>query len=206
MKEVMIKLLHLIEAHAGGPEFADELARAKVNFFSPVGAPGEKGANAEVELSNFIEWFVFNWPVSDAVNIWAKFLRHKGAECSPEELDILKQLNHQNYSLFLVKKIGPEKTAVIDLISQTKYKPVHGLSSGLNVGDLFLGRLITINNKFYLSEGAFFLPRGLSKFYRRRTKAVRKRQVKRDDFLEELRGVAMKSYRYPRMKLEEFYK
>jgi len=205
MKEVLLKLLHLIEAYAGGPEFEGELARAKENFFNPVGAPGGKGANAEVELANFIEWFIFNWPVSDAINLWAKFLRYKGAEVSPEELDVLKQLNHQNYSLFLVKKIGPEKTAVFDLISKTKYKPVHELSPGLHLGDFFLGRLITINEKFYFSEASFFLPRTLKKFYERRSKMARRQQIKRDDFIEELRGAAMKSYRYPRMKLEEFY-
>jgi hypothetical protein len=206
MREVLQRLLHRVEAFAGGMEYSRELAKAKQSFFNPVGAPGEKGENAEVELSNFIEWFVFDHKMENSGNVWSEFMRYKGAECTSEELEVLKQLNHQNYSLFLVKKADQEKALVRDLVSNQKYKPVQGLSRGLQKGDYFLGRIIIIDKKFYFSEATFFLPRSISEIFLERAKLVRKNRLDKDAFIEELRGLAMKSYRYPRMKLEELYK
>lgn len=206
MKEIILRLLHRIEAFAGGQEFSRELAKAKQNFFSPVGAPGENGANAEMELSNFIEWFVFEHKLEAGGNVWSEFLRYRGAECTEEELETLKQMNHQVYSLFLVKKADPESAVVTDLASNQKYKRVQGLSRGLQKGDYFMGRIMIIDKKFYLSEATFFLPRTVSEIFLERAKKVRKQKLGKDEFMEDLRGLAMKSYRYPRMKLEELYK
>ena len=132
MKTLLANLVRNIEEFAGSLEFASELTRAKKQFFAPVGAPGENGANAEVELSNFIEWFVFNWSLPDGLNVWAKYLRFQGSEHTPEELDLLKQMDHQIYSLFLVKKDKPGKEAVADIVTGKKYQPVHELSAGLH--------------------------------------------------------------------------
>ena len=206
MIEVLLRLLHRVEAYAGGQEFARELAKAKEKFFSPVGAPGEKGENAEVELSNFIEWFVFDRKLENGGNVWAEFMRYCGAECTNEELEVLKQINHQNYSLYLVKTADPERAVVKDLVSNQKYTPVQGLSRGLHKGDYFLGRIVIIDKKYYFSEATFFLPRSISKIFLERAKLVRKKRLNKDQFIEELRGLAMKSFRYPRMKLEELYK
>jgi len=202
------RLLHKIEEYAGGLEFAPELKAAKQKFFNPVGAPGKNGVreDAEVELSNFIEWFVFDWKLPDGQNIWAKFLRFKAAEYDASDLDLLKQMNHQNYSLFLVKKTGKDKACVADLVSKRKYRPVQGLSPSLQPGDLLLGRLLTINGRYFFTEALFFIPRSLQKIYQGRAKMVRKGKMDREQFAEELRAAAMKTIRYPRMKLEELYK
>jgi hypothetical protein len=206
MIEVLLRLLHRVEAFAGGQEYTRELARAKQSFFSPVGAPGEKGENAEVELSNFIEWFVFDHKLAAGGSIWTEFIRFKGAECTDEELEVLKQLDHQNYSLYLVNKADPEQAAVTDLASKKKFKPVKGLSRGLQKGDYFLGRIIIINEKFFFTEAVFFMPRNISKIFLELAKKTRKGRMDKDKFVEDLRSLAMKSIRYPRMKLEELYK
>jgi len=206
MKTLLANLVRKIEEFAGSLEFASELTRAKKQFFAPVGAPGENGANAEVELSNFIEWFVFNWSLPDGLNVWAKYLRFQGTEHTPEELDLLKQMDHQIYSLFLVKKDKPGKEAVADIVTGKKYQPVHELSAGLHRGDYFVGRLMLINDGYFFTEALFFIPKRLEKIFKVSAKMVRKSKLSSDVFVEELRALAMKSFRYPRMKLEELFK
>ena len=202
------RLLHKLEEYAGGLEFAQELKTAKQKFFNPVGTPGKNGAreDTEVELANFIEWFVFDWKLPDGQNLWAKFLRFKAAGYDASDLEILKQMNHQQYSLFLVKKNSPGKACVADLVSKKKYRPVQGLSPSLQAGDLFLGRLLTINGQYFFTEAFFFAPRPLGELYERRAKLVRKGKMDREQFLEELRNSVIKAIRYPRMKLEEIYR
>ena len=195
-----------IEEYAGSLEYASELTRAKKQFFAPVGAPGENGANAEVELGNFIEWFVFTWALPDGLSIWSKYLRFQGTEHTPEELEILKQMDHQIYSLFLVKKDAPGRETAVDIVTGKKYQPVHELSAGLYRGDYFVGRLIIINNEYFFTEALFFIPKRLEKIFKARAKLVRKGKLGHDLFVEELRALAMKSFRYPRMKLEELFK
>lgn len=208
MNNALPRLLHAIEEYAGGLEYGHELKQAKEKFFSPVGAPGKNGAraDAELELANFIEWFIFDWKLPDGESIWANFVRFRGAKLDPEDLDALKQLSRQNYSLFLVKKTGPGKTAVKDMVSGETFKPVQNLVGALRRGDMFLGRMITINGQYYFTEAIFVIPRSLEKIYKPRAKLVRKGGLRKDEFTDELRGLAMKTIRYPRMKLEEFYK
>ena len=207
MSAVLQRLLHKIEEYAGDPEFAPELKAAKEKFFAGVGQPGEKGAkaDAEVELSNFIEWFIFDWKLPDGQSIWAKFIRFKGAEFDPDELDILKQLDHQVYSLFHVKRIG-EKAAVKDIVSRKSYRPISNLTPAVQPGDLFLGRMIAINGKYFFTEAIFMIPRALEEIYKPHSKLVRKGKMGQDDFTDEVRGLTMKTIRYPKMKVVEFHK
>jgi len=204
--EILQKLLQRIEEYAGSEEYALELERAKERFFNPVGKPNEKVETSETELANFIEWFIFDWRLPDGHNLWSKFLRYKGRELSPIELEVLKQIGHQIYSLFQVQAKNSERSRVKDLISGIQYKAVHNLSSALQKGDYFLGRMMVVEEKFYLTEAFFFLPKAMHKFYAKRIKMVRRNKFSKEEFLEELRGLAMKSSRYPRMRLEEFYR
>ena len=184
-----------------------ELKEAKEKFFAGVGQPGEKGAraDAEVELSNFIEWFIFDWKLPDGQSVWAYFMRFKAAEFDPQELEVLRQLSHQVYSMFYVKRIGAKAT-VRDIVSKKAYKPIQDLTPALQPGDLFLGRLFEVNGKYFFAEAFFVVPRSLQEIYKPHSKLVRKGKMRQDDFTDEVRNLTMKTIRYPKMKVVEFHK
>jgi len=205
MKQVLSQLLQKIELYAGEERFAQELERAKEKFFNPVGFASENGEIAELELANFIEWFIFDWKLEQDKSLWEKFLEEKGDELELIEKETLKEFSSQKYSLFLVKKIAPGQAKVKDLLSKEKFNPVYGLSAGIEKGDFILARIVFSAGQACFTEAFFYLPRTLAKFYQKKARLVRKKQLEKNKFLEELRSIAIKFQRYPRMKLEEYY-
>jgi hypothetical protein len=206
MNTTLQKILHRVEEYAGNEEFGRDLNQAKEHFFSPVGIPGERGSNPEIELLNFIEWFIFEWPLADGLRIWEKFRGNTNGGFSAEEMEMLNSFSTYNYALFQLKKADPENMTVLDVIADQKIKKVVGMGTALRPGDYFLARLVFFRGQPVMTEALFILPKNMSKLFIRKAKMVRKGKSGKALTVEELRGLAMKAVRYPRMKLEEMYK
>ncbi len=205
MKQILSQILDKIELYAGEERFAQELERAKEKFFNPVGFASENSEIAELELANFIEWFIFDWKLEEGKSLWEKFFKEQGENLTPLEKTLLEGFAHQFYSLFLVKKITNQQAVVKDIITRKKINPVYGLSAGIEKGDFILARIVFPAGQACFTEAFFYLPRTLAKFYQKKARLVRKNQLEKEKFLEELRSIAIKFQRYPRMKLEEYY-
>jgi len=206
MSSILSQVLHKVLAYAGQDNFKAELELAKQKFFNPVGIPGENGTTTESELANFIEWFVFEWPLPGEVKIYEKYLKEESKSLDAIELEFLKSFESQNYSIFQIKKFKPPTAKIRELVSKQKYREVYGLPPALQAGDFILGRLLNVNDQYFFSEALLYLPRNLAKYLERRAKMVRTGKLERGNFLEELKVIAVKSARYPRMRLEELYK
>jgi len=206
MTTVSSQLLHQILEYAGRDNFKAELELCKQKFFNAVGVPGESAPTTESELANFIEWFVFDWPLPGGVKLWEKFLKEESAGLDAIALETLKSFASQNYSLFQLKKTRSAAATVRELVSGRKLKEAYGLPSALQIGELFLGRVIEVAGQFFFTEALFYLPRSLAPYLERGSKLVRKNKLDRGNFLEELKIISIKAARYPRMKLEEIYK
>ena len=203
MKELLSKLLQRIEEYAGEEQFALALKEAKNNFFDQLGIPQENSESAELELANFIEWFIFDFPLEDGKRLWQKFLEEKQNELEPIEKNALGDFSRQIYGLFEIKKILPEKAVVKELVSKKKFDPVYGLEVNLKAGDLVLARVLNISGSLFFTNTFFYLPSELKKFCRKKIRLVRKNKLPKEEFFKELKAIAIKSIRYPRMKLKE---
>ncbi len=206
MNSILSQVLRKVLEYAGRDNFKAELELAKQKYFNPVGIPGESGNTAELELANFIEWFIFDWPLPGQVQIREKYLREESGSLDAIEMETLKSFAGQNYSVFELKKLKPPMAIVRELVSKQKFKEAYGLPTALREGDFILARLINVNGQYFFSEAFLYIPRNLSKYLWRRAKLVRKQELDRETFLEELKVIAIKAARYPRLKLEELCK
>ncbi len=206
MTTVLSQVLRQVLEYAGRENFKAELEFCKQKFFHPVGIPGESAETVESELANFIEWFVFDWPLPGGIKLWEKFLKEESAGLDAIARETLKSFASQNYSSFQLKKIRPPAAVARELVSGRKFKEVYGVPPALQAGDFFLGRMIEVAGQFFFTEAFLYLPRNLAKYLERRAKLVKKGKLDRGNFVEELKIISIKGSRYPRMKLEEMYK
>jgi len=206
MSTILSQVLHKLLSYAGQENFKAELELAKKKFFNPVGIPGENGETTEIELANFIEWFVFDWKLPGSIKLYEKYLKEESKALDAIEKEYLKSFASYNYSLFQILKLKDRIAKVKEIISGQKFKEVYGLVPALEEKDFILARLINVQGQYFFTDALFYLPRGMAKYYLRRAKLVRKQKLDREKFLEEMKVIAIKSARYPRMKLEEIYK
>ena len=124
MSTILSNVLHKVLEYAGQENFKAELELAKQKFFNPVGIPGENGTTTELELANFIEWFVFQWNLPGEVKIYEKYLKEETKGLDAIELLALRSFAQQAYSIFQIKKINSAVAKVKELIGKQKFAEV----------------------------------------------------------------------------------
>lgn len=187
----------------------DELTRARDSFFGATGEIFDDDTFFEDRTANYLEWFLFNRPMSDGRRAIDVYFERFADGLRGEDLETLRALTQPVHSLFQVKRLLPKKNLVVltDLSDGLRYEVTERRSLvGLEKGDIFEARLIVRGDKTVFLYAFVHHPRVARRFVLREMK--RRRKAGTADFLPffmALQKLWMQSHRYVHVNPARIY-
>ncbi len=196
MSEGIDDALRELHEYISAEAFAEELARAKTEFFKKVGAPLPGEPIEELRLSSFVEWFIFDRPLDEPkLTPVEKFMRERAESLTAERVEVLRGFTAGVHGVFLVKKRKGRSADLLELYSKKKYKGVRRVPPSLGKGDLAELRLIGVGGEYFATDALCFHPWSATKDIKR---ALKKANKEGRDVLEAVLELMAKNTRYER--------
>lgn len=192
----------MVQFASEGP-LADELARAKVEYFERTGELFESDPSFERRMASFLEWYVFDraLPQHDRLTPARLYIRERAANASHTERARMDEVAASLPSLFEFRKIKNERLYVVDLLTNSKltvFERRH--PAGLEAGDILEARLVEFDGEQYFSEVWAVHPRDARRAILKATKAFRKQGGAHEQRVDLVHRVARLSNRCERYK------
>jgi hypothetical protein len=185
-------------------EYYDLLVKAKDEFTTLTGKIDEEANEYESRMYTFNDWYIFNFRREDNRRIIDDYIQHYDLES-----DLSKSLYNINFSLFQFVKINFKKQIVLkDILHNEKYVlKKEECNLALLEDDLFIGRLVSLEDRNYLLKGVTTLPREVLTQLKKQAKKVRKLNSREaeEDFLMTLEKLKVKSLHYGHLNSEKIF-
>jgi hypothetical protein len=179
---------------------------AKKEYISLTGKLTEEDDEYEDRMSCFNNWYIFQRENNDAGDTLLDEILPSEQELDEKMKDALKSVEH---SLYEFAKINFRKQIVLKDILHNKKLILDDeqKSIGLVVGDIFTGRVISIDEKHYLLKGVCTLPNGAKSNLKKQSKKVRKYNNEKEElaFLLQLESLKTKYLRYSHLEPSKIF-
>jgi len=188
-------------------EFSEEVINARKEYFSKVGEVFEDDKSFENKMISFTEWYYFDRNLMKYQKTPLEYFidKNKAIFCK-EELDIYKEFLKNIHSVFYVKKIKLGEVIVKDLFESKKISVSQKNSKQYFLkGDIFEGRLIPFNEKYYFSGSVCFHPLTLYKKIKKAFKKIYKNQEEKTEFLFLLSSMNLILERSRKVNVKDIY-
>jgi len=193
----------IIDQYTQG-DYYDLLVRAKDEFTTLTGKIDEETNEYESRMYTFNDWYIFNFRREDNRRIIDDYIQNYDLES-----DLSKSLYNINFSLFQFVKINYKKQIVLkDILHNEKFVlKKEECNLALLEDDLFIGRLVSLEDRNYLLKGVTTLPREVLTPLKKQAKKVRKLNSREaeEDFLMTLEKLKVKSLHYGHLNSEKIF-
>jgi len=193
----------IIDQYTQG-DYYDLLVRAKDEFTTLTGKIDEETNEYESRMYTFNDWYIFNFRREDNRRIIDDYIQNYDLES-----DLSKSLYNINFSLFQFVKINYKKQIVLkDILHNEKFVlKKEECNLALLEDDLFIGRLVSLEDRNYLLKGVTTLPREVLTQLKKQAKKVRKLNSREaeEDFLITLEKLKVKSLHYGHLNSEKIF-
>jgi hypothetical protein len=191
-----------------GPQFQDELNRAKRSFFESTVPNEENPELFDQRMSQFFDWYFFTREMEGfgqtPLNICegSRELRF-----SPSEKNQLIAMRNHRHSIFQFIKLKGEDVHIKDLIRNEKLVVKKSRQIfGFDTEEFFEARLIPQDDSYVFARGFCFHPTSAQKFILGEIKKHKKNpDLNPDDFLLRLIKMRYKFEQYRHVKPEMIY-
>lgn len=185
-------------------EYYDLLKKAKQIYINLTGKLDEDDQEYESRMNTFNDWFIFNFRRDDARRVIDDYIQDHNIDG-----ELARSFHNTNYALFHFVKINFRKQIVIkDILHDEKYVlNKEDCSLALLEDDLFVGRIISYQDKNYLLKGVCTLPRETLGSLKKHAKKVRKLNSinEEEKFLLTLEKLKIKSINYGHINSEQIF-
>ena len=175
-------------------DYYNLLVKAKEAYTKVTGKLDEERDEFEARMNNF-DWFIFNYRREDGRRVIDDYIQDMDIDA-----ELARAFHNVKYSLLHFVKINFRGQIIIkDLIHDTKYAlDKDGTSVGMVEDDVFVGRIMEYQKKFYLLRGICMLPREVLPTLKKQAQRVRKlnSDVAEENFLLRLEELKTKSLHY----------
>lgn len=197
----------VVEFYSSG-EYYEEAKKAKEEFFQVSGKVAEGSDQFESKMNSFLDWYVFERPLSDQelAPIKAYVIDEKNS-LSSQELAIYEELAKSRNSMFELLKIKNNDLYVRDLFDREKYV-IEGfeLAGGFTKGDIFQARLLKLEDRYVFNNAFVFHPQEAKKFIQKQIKKVRYlKDSHRSKLLHALSAMKVKTEQYSHIEVKHIY-
>src|SRR5206468_11241688 len=138
------QLYETVVSFASEGELAEELPKARQEYQQRTGEMFESDASYERRIASFLEWYVFDRPLSAKpghATPMQLYLDTHAATLPPVDLQRLKSLTQTTLSVFEFKSAKDEHFKVLDLLSKVRHKVFERRKpAGLEAGDIIEAR------------------------------------------------------------------
>jgi len=193
----------IIDKYTQG-DYYDLLIKAKDEFTTLTGKIDEETNEYESRMYTFNDWYIFNFRREDNRRIIDDYIQNYDLES-----DLSKSLYNINFSLFQFVKINYKKQIVLkDILHNEKFVlKKEECNLALLEDDLFIGRLVSLEDRNYLLKGVTTLPREVLTQLKKQAKKVRKLNSREaeEDFLITLEKLKVKSLHYGHLNSEKIF-
>jgi hypothetical protein len=194
---------------ATGPDRQAELLAARADYFARTGEVREDERSFEARMATFLEWYLFDRPLTGGTTPVAAFLQAHAAELSEAERAIHRGLLRTLRAVFEVRKMTDGSGLdIVEPLSGTRYEVYErrGLV-GIQKGDLIDARIVPFEGRLLFSGAFLYHPREARKAVL--AEARRRRKVdpaaSPEQFAFELAGKALKLERYRNIAVRHIY-
>lgn len=174
MQAAVEEALAAVHELIGADEFAEELKRAKSEFWKRVGAPLPGEPLEELRLASFVEWMMFDRRLEGLGRTPAEEYLQRHPELSGDRAEAQLGLTRTLHSIFIIKKRTPAGAWLLDLFSGFKYNEVKRVPITLSKGDLAELRLIPAGGDWFATDALCFHPYSARKQIKKLMKLARK--------------------------------
>ena len=188
--------------------YEEELLKAREEYGAAVGILSEKEDKYEEILKSFLDWYLFDRPLSDTGKppvdtFYEKFYR----TFENDDEAVYSGFRKSFESLFLVKKSDETGVWVKDLISKRKFYVEDDVPEGFFRDEIFQVRLIPFREGHRFGESFCFHPLAANKIIRKRLRKIDRNQAEHvRAFLDDLIACRKNSERYRHVDVQRFYK
>jgi hypothetical protein len=185
-------------------EYYDLLIKAKDIYIDLTGKMDEEASEYESRMNTFNDWFIFNFRRDDNRRVIDDYIQKFDIDPS-----LSKSFHNINYSVFQFVKINFRKQIILkDILHNEKFTlKAEDCKLGLLEDDIFVGRLISHEDKSYLLKGVCTLPREILSNLKKEAKRVRKlnSDTEEEKFLLKLEKLKTKSLHYGHINSEKIF-
>lgn len=185
-------------------EYYDLLKEAKVLYIDLTGKIDEDTSEYELRMNTFNDWFIFNFRRDDTRRVIDDYIQDHNINS-----ELAKSFHNTNYSLFHFVKVNFRKQIVLkDVLHNEKFTlNKEDCSLALLEDDLFVGRLISYQDKNYLLKGVCTLPRETFGILKKQARKIRKLNSTKEEekFLLTLEKLKIKSLHYGHLNSEKIF-
>lgn len=185
-------------------DYYDLLKEAKEKYINLTGKMDEDSSEYESRMNSFNDWFIFNYRRADGRRVIDDYIQDEKVDS-----DLAKSFHNTNYSLFHFVKINFRKQIVLkDVLHNEKFVlRKEDCELALLEDDIFVGRIVTYDNKNYLLKGVCTLPRETLGILKKQSRKVRKlNSIEEEErFLLTLEKLKIKSINYGHINSEQIF-
>lgn len=186
--------------------YGQEIEAARKVYFQRCGEPFQDEASYELRLRNFIEWYLFDYPLQFGLTPYEAFMAD--AAQPAEERQAFLPFRDQAHSLFLVEDVREGGLPVVDLWTGRKYRVELEVTAGYDPGAVVEMRLVELEGKNYATGTHVYHNPSSAKFIVKAAKTLRKeRRVDLwDPFLCRANYLQLKTERYKHVESNTIYR
>jgi hypothetical protein len=208
MKDPLFQVMDKVLAHFAGSHFADEVKKAKQEFFDNAGILEETSAQFELRMNQFFDWYFFTRPLlgygQAVLNVTdsARELRF-----DENEKQLLSQLQAFRHGLFEFIKLKDRDVTIRDLLRNEKLVVRQSpYIFGFDSEEVFEARLIPQGDTHVFCRGFCFHPREARSFILNQIKRHRKNpDLNPADLMLRLLKMRYKLERYRHVDIHQIY-
>ncbi len=185
-------------------EHSERIVDAKRKYFKLTGTVYEEDEEYEARMNSFNDWYIFHYLSSEFPStIINNYLKEHKLE--PALVDAFKSIN---YSLFEVGGSFPNKILLKDWLHNNTYSLADRSNDiGCVAKDIFVGRVLEYQGKFYLLGGICILPPQAKSILKKYARKLSKHQDpnKEMNFLQRLEYLKIKWLRYRHVEVDKIF-
>ncbi len=165
---------------------SNEILEAKRDYQKLAGEIYEDDKSYEARMGLFLEWFIFDRTIPGKGETPLEILIRKSDDHGlPDELKNVKKFAENFHGLFVVKKIRDGEVVVLNLLDDKKYNVIELEGKLLfQKNDLFEGRIVFLEGKYFFTGNFCFHPREVEKFIKGEIKKI---NFVREGYLKQLK-------------------
>jgi len=170
IREKMNQIIEVVSQKYG----VDEITSAKAEYLGDNGAIFEDDKSYDSRMGSFLEWFVLERATGASRTPLNQYLENQNISLPAEEREIYESLDQGIHSLFQLKKVRPQSVVVTELFDDRKYEVQEEEGRFFfNKGDIFEGRLIPFQKKFYFTDNFCHHPKETANYIFSKVKILR---------------------------------
>jgi len=200
--ETALRMLH---DFISDKKFAEELGRAKKQFFDTVGAPLPGEPIEELRLASFVEWFIFDRTLDRTGRTPVEEFLRLNSNDEDVDLSLFDGFTGAVRGVFMVTRRKNGDVVLKDLSTGIKYKSVRRVPQSFGKGDIAELRLVLNREGTFATDALCYHPYWAKKNIRKMMKKAKKEGRPVDEVLDTLMAMNTRFEHYPKTAKKRAY-